>query len=190
MTPRLVLASASPRRVELLKRLTPDFDVLISNVDETVEISVSPKELVKALSMRKARAVLPYCGDAVVIGADTVVVLDNDVLGKPRDRAQAASMLGRLQGRAHEVYTGVSVLSALREDTVAVRTAVVFAPMSEREIEAYVATGEPMDKAGAYGIQGAGGAYICEIHGNYENVMGLPLYHLRIMLQKFGIKTL
>ena len=225
---RLVLASASPRRAELLALLGLPFDVQVADVDETPLPGEAAAALVERLAREKALAVArrlvpagpdaggadaggaaePASGRAVehdryrsfdetggevpapldgavdVVGADTVVVLDGDVLGKPADRADAVVMLSRLQGRAHEVLTGVAVVRVpgLVATSFVEATTVRFAPMTDHDVEAYVATGEPLDKAGAYGIQGLGGRFVERIDGSYHNVVGLPLAQLAVLL--------
>ena len=182
---KIILASASPRRRELLTQAGFSFEVMVSQADETME-QREPAEFVKELALRKAQAVARGLNqDAVVIGADTIVVLDGEILGKPKDENQAYAMLERLQGRIHQVYTGVA-LKEVRKDTeqpgfirsFAEETKVAMYPMSGDEIRRYIATGEPMDKAGAYGIQGRAGIFIKEIQGDYHNVVGLPIARL------------
>ena len=171
----LVLASASPRRRELLSALGLSFTVIVSDADERVAETVPPREAVAEIARRKAEAVaatLPE--DTLVIAADTTVDLAGRSLGKPRDDAEAAAMLRALSGREHAVHTGVAVAYRGRMLTAADTTAVVFRPLSDAEISAYVATGEPRDKAGAYGIQGKGGALVAHTSGEFDNVVGLP----------------
>jgi len=185
---KLVLASQSPRRKELLGRLGLEFTTKASQVDEEAFSAATPEELVKTLSREKARWVAQReSEDAIVIGADTVVVLDGDVLGKPGSQAQAREMLRRLSGRVHQVYTGVSVCQGDFTVTQAEATQVRFRPLTEEEIHCYVRSGEPMDKAGAYGAQGKAALFVSRIEGDYFNVMGLPLYLLGNMLEDFGV---
>jgi septum formation protein len=174
-TPRLVLASASPRRAEILTSLGIPFDVDPADVDETPLSGEAPQQTVDRLASAKAAAVAPRHPGLCVLAADTLVVLDGAVLGKPADDAEAARMLSRLSGREHRVVTGI----CLRADTGPGRTLtewsrVRFAPLSEREVAWYVATGEPRDKAGAYAVQGLGARFIEGIEGSFTNVMGLP----------------
>ncbi|MGH7390257.1 MAG: Maf family protein [Candidatus Rokuibacteriota bacterium] len=184
----LILASASPRRRELLERLTPEFRVVPADVDETLAGDPTP-EAVAALALRKARTVAVRLGQGVVLGADTVVVIDGDALGKPADAAEARSMLRRLRGRRHEVITGVAVVDAAggRSAADAVVTEVVMRGYDDATIDAYVASGEPLDKAGAYAIQAAGEALVAGWVGSYSNVVGLPLDATRRLLAGFGV---
>ncbi len=190
----LILASASPRRRELLHLLDVPFTSLVSGADEHLPgaASLSPAALVQRLAQCKANAVLPLVQEpSLLVGADTVVALNGRVLGKPADEADAAGMLRALSGRTHEVYTGLCLLDTDTKKSAlcAERTVVHFAPMSEADIAAYVATGEPMDKAGAYAIQGKCAPFIERIEGCYYNVMGLPLFRLRQMLLEFSGET-
>ena len=188
----IILASASPRRRELLERVgITDFTVAAPNVDESVEPGLSPADMVETLSLRKARAAAQTLGpDGLIIAADTVVALDADVLGKPRDGDDAFAMLSALSGREHRVYTGVTVLRGDRAVTEHEETAVTFRALSPDEIWGYIATGEPMDKAGAYGIQGIGALLVSGIRGDYSNVMGLPVFRLGRILSGFGLDLL
>jgi septum formation protein len=185
--PRLILASGSPRRRELLARLRADFTVTPSDVDETLDAGPVAEATVK-LALRKAKAVAASLADGVVLGADTLVVIDGDALGKPRDAAEAVGMLRRLRGRWHEVITAIAVVDAGsgREAAEAVVTRVRMADYSDADIDAYVATGEPLDKAGAYAIQERGGALVAGIEGSYTNVVGLPVDETRGLLRRLG----
>ena len=189
---KIILASNSPRRRELLGQMgLKDFEVAAPNVDESVEGGLSPAGMVEELSLRKARAAADRAGeDGLVIAADTVVALDGAVLGKPRSEADAFAMLSALSGREHHVYTGVTVLQGGRADTQHEETAVAFRELAPGEIWGYIATGEPMDKAGAYGIQGVGALLVRGIRGDYCNVVGLPVFRLGRMLAQFGINLL
>lgn len=171
----VVLASASPRRRELLQTAGVAFTVHVSDAEEAIAPGTPPQEAVTELARQKAQAVARECPDDLVIGADTVVVLDGEILGKPADEADAARMLRMLSGRTHAVYTGVCLLRAGKAETFFEQTLVTFYPLTNKEIEEYVATGEPMDKAGAYGIQGRGCTLVREIRGDYFNVVGLPV---------------
>lgn len=172
---RVILASESPRRREILKQLIPVFDVIASGVPEHPIPGCSPSETARRLAEEKAGAVAARYPAALVIGSDTVVVAGDEILGKPVDRRDAARMLKRLSGRTHQVITGVGVCSPDGNWSLTVETDVTFSELSEEEIAWYVRTGEPMDKAGAYGIQGLGARFIQKIKGNYLNVVGFPL---------------
>jgi len=187
--PRLVLASASPRRKDLLADLGLPFDVRPADVDETPQPGESPEALVARLAGSKAEAGARATGpDAVVVGADTIVAIGDDVLGKPADAVGAADMLRRLAARTHRVLTGVAVAVTARPTALeVVTTDVTFRSLTADEIAAYVATGEPLDKAGAYGIQGQGGALVSSIDGPYDNVVGLPLECVRRLLAAAGM---
>ena len=174
----LVLASKSPRRKELLSLITTDFIIKAADADETLPQGISPEKAVLYLSDIKARAV--YDGADTVIGADTIVVLDGEILGKPANDEEAFSMLARLSGREHSVFTGVTILSQKGERSFYKETKVKFCELSDGEIRDYIKTGECSDKAGAYGIQGFGSRFVEGITGDYFNVVGLPvsaLYH-------------
>jgi septum formation protein len=183
---RLILASQSPRRRELLSLMGLTFDIVVSEVEETVPENIGPGELVEQLALDKAQAVRELHPEACVVGADTIVYIDGEIMGKPSDDADAARILNRLQGRTHTVYTGVAVLTPSGTDVRHDATRVTFAPMSEKEIAWYVGTGEPRDKAGAYGIQGPGGMFVERVEGNYFTVIGMPLPLLYHMLQSAG----
>ncbi len=188
----IILASQSPRRRELLGQMgVKGFKVLSPEVDEHVEGNPDPASLVEQLSLRKASAVAQRADeDDLIIAADTVVVLDGAVLGKPADEREAFAMLSALSGNRHYVYTGVTVLRGGQVLTAHECTTVTFREVEPHEISAYIATGEPMDKAGAYGIQGLGALLIRRIEGDYYNVMGLPVYRLGRMLAELGLDLL
>ena len=188
---KIVLASQSPRRRELLGKMGLTFTAQSPNIDEEAVQGLSALELVKALSREKALHIAAdEASDTVVIGSDTVVVLDGEVLGKPGSPAQAAEMLSALSGRSHEVCTGVTVCRGDQVVSEAEVTQVTFRPLTEEEILWYVQTGEPMDKAGAYGIQGYGALFVEKICGDYSNVVGLPVCRLGRMLLSFGVNCL
>lgn len=176
----MILASASPRRKELLAFINKDFEIKVSSVDETLPNGISPKEAVEYLSKIKACAI--DAGDDIVIGADTVVAFDDVILGKPCDEDDAVKMLKDLSGRTHSVFTGVTVKQGEKIKTFSVETKVEFFDLTDDEIKRYVATGEPMDKAGAYGIQGFGSLLVKKIDGDYFNVVGLPVSALNRVL--------
>ena len=187
---RLVLASASPRRRELLSHFTSDFILDPAEGPEMPPEGASPEDTVIALSAAKARQTAARHPGDIVIGADTVVELDGIILGKPADGADAFRMLRALSGREHRVYTGVTLI---RDGTVlsqAEMTRVFFRELTDREIGAYIASGEPMDKAGAYGYQGLAGLFVERIEGDFFNVVGLPLCRLGRMLETMGVTLL
>lgn len=187
---KIILASASPRRKALLEMLgVRDLTVIPAKGEESIDPALTPEELVKALSRQKAAEVAAVCGgeDAAVIGADTVVVLDGAVLGKPKDGADAKRMLSALSGRGHAVWTGITAIRGNRSISRAERTEVFFRPLSEREIDAYIATGAPLDKAGAYGAQDLASLFVERIDGDFFNVVGLPLCALGKLLRELGV---
>lgn len=191
---KIVLASASPRRAEILRNAGIPFEVLAAQVDETRRPRELRGDYVRRLALEKARGAAADAnrsdGDCLFLGADTVVVAGDEILGKPRSEGDARRMLRKLSGNVHEVHTGLAVVQrpGTAEGVVDEVTRVTFAPLSDEEIESYMATGEPFDKAGAYGIQGIGGRYVTRIEGCYFNVMGLPLARLWALLQEFGLK--
>ncbi|MDF2937147.1 MAG: hypothetical protein K0Q90_2520 [Paenibacillaceae bacterium] len=201
----LVLASSSPRRQELIGLMKLPVIVRASNADESVPEEWEPARIVEELSLRKAKATADSIAEEgftqtsapdswINVGSDTIVVVDGKVLGKPADQEDAFQMLSSLQGRQHEVYTGVACLpgGSLGDEPPTVShtvSRVTFSPMSEGEIWGYVRTGEPMDKAGAYGVQGMGALYIEKIEGDFFSVMGLPVNKLYQMLQQVGLRT-
>lgn len=179
---RCVLASGSPRRKELLAQVGIEYEVITGNVDEEIE-AMEPSLTVEQLSFRKAKSVFDTInGDVLVIGADTVVALDGAILGKPRDQEDAKRMIRSIAGRSHSVFTGVTMMIRQQEEerviTFFEETKVYVDAMTEADIEQYVATGECMDKAGAYGIQGYFAAFVEKIEGDYNNVVGLPIEHI------------
>ncbi len=187
----LILASASPRRKELLTRMGLEFTVRTASHDESMDPEKAPQEEVKRVSALKAKAVKALCKeDALIIAADTIVVLGDAVMGKPATEEEAYTMLKSLSGREHRVITGLSVMQAEKEETVSVTTDIRFRELRDEEIYAYVRSGEPMDKAGAYGIQGLGGLFVESLQGDYYNVMGLPICTLAQILRRFGVKIL
>lgn len=186
----IVLASASPRRKELLSLITEHFTVCPADADETLRDAPLGEEVTR-LSRLKAEAVQAQHPNAVCIGSDTMVTIDGLRLGKPKDADEAASMLRRLRGRTHEVLTGLAVLTPDGgAHTLHTCTRVTFRDFAEDELAAYLATGEPLDKAGAYGIQGLGGLLVAGIQGDYHNVVGLPVCRLGRMLLDFGVDCL
>ena len=184
-TVRVILASQSPRRRDLLTLIGIAHEVRPANVDETPRASESPRDYTERLAREKVQAIAER--DAVIIGSDTTVVLEGEILGKPENEADAARMLRLLSGRSHEVVTAVAALWRGSMRSAAEQVGVTFRRLSDREIERYVATGEPMDKAGAYGIQGYGATLVERVEGDYFAVMGLPLNRLTRLLEQLGL---
>ncbi len=184
---RFILASASPRRKQLLEQAGYAFEIVVSDADESLPAGITPEKAVQLNAARKAQVVAENNPGAVVLGCDTVVAIDGEILGKPGDEAEAKRMLRRLSGNTHTVYSGVCITDGKKETIFAVATDVTFYALSDRTIDAYVATGEPMDKAGAYGIQGLGCVLVREIAGDYSNVVGLPLSESARALAAFGV---
>jgi septum formation protein len=227
-TIELILASSSPRRKELLQGLNLNFKTHPSMEDESVPADTKPKEMVEMLALRKAKSVSSHYDKGLIIGSDTIVVFGDEVLGKPQDEKDAYSMLAKLQGKQHMVFTGVSIVAASSGHAIGepndqtgtpdniiylgntgqyrilsesangdpeimvghTVSKVTFRPLNESEIKRYIETREPMDKAGAYGVQGMGAVLIEKIEGDFYSVMGLPLNILYLMLRKFGIDPL
>ncbi len=191
MANSLVLGSASPRRADLLRQIGLSFDVISSDIHETLLPGEDPSTYCKRIANDKARDVASRCEGRVIIGADTVVVIDGGILGKPADESEAGYMLEKLSGRTHTVITGVSVLERLTGEceTFSVTSHVTFRTMDPEEIDRYVATGEPIGKAGAYAIQGKAAVFVRSISGSYSNIMGLPLYETALALSRFGIRA-
>ncbi|MEA5010947.1 MAG: Maf family protein [Angelakisella sp.] len=187
MNSQLILASGSPRRRELLSVITQDFKVVVSDAEEYIAPGTPPWQAVEQLAEQKAQAVFASNPQSVVIGSDTVVALGEDILGKPADEADAKRMLACLSGKRHTVYTGVAVLGPNVRRVFHCATAVEFYPLTQEEIAWYVSTGEPMDKAGAYGIQGQGSLLVKGIQGDYFNVMGFPVAEVARALWSSGI---
>ncbi|MBS7226897.1 MAG: Maf family protein [Oscillospiraceae bacterium] len=185
----IILASQSPRRQELLRKMgVRDFRTMSLDVDESYPAGLSPEETVVYISRKKSDAAAALVSpDELVITADTMVFLDNDRLGKPHDEADALRMLTELSGRRHTVCTGVTVRRGGESEAFSVSTNVYFRTCGEAELRAYIATGEPMDKAGAYGIQGLGSLFVEKIDGDFYNVMGLPVERLGRTLARFGV---
>ena len=184
---RLVLASASPRRRALLQQMGLPFEVVVTQVDERIQPDEKPAAYVERLAIAKAHA--GYQSGAVVIGADTTVSIDDEILGKPCGQSQAVAMLLRLSGRTHQVLTGVAAYDGERLESCVVATKVRFRSISEAEAVAYWRTGEPEDKAGGYGIQGIGGIFAERLEGSYSAVVGLPLEQTEKLLQLLDIDT-
>jgi septum formation protein len=184
--PRVILASASPRRRELLALIGIEHEVMPANIDETQLDGETAVEHAERLALEKAHVIARQAPKAVVIAADTIVVIDGHILGKPRDPDDAAAMLRRLSGRSHRVHTAVAVAAGERVESAVESVDVTFRALRDEEIAAYIATGEPMDKAGAYGIQGYGATIVERVDGDYFSVMGLGLRRLIELLAKTG----
>lgn len=190
---KVILASKSPRRKDILDVMGVDFTIDVADVDESVDASLSPVEAVCEISKRKAEAVLErHRGeDCIVISADTVVVIDGRIIGKPKDETDAFNIIKSLSARTHEVYTGFTVCSEDKSKTDFEVTKVHFKELQDDDIRRYIATGEPMDKAGAYGIQQKGNLFVEYIHGDYYNVVGFPISKICVTIRNlFGINLL
>ncbi len=185
---KIILASASPRRKELLEKIGLKFEIDSSDVTEDLQSDIPPRELVKKLSMEKAHAVVKKYDDAIIIAADTIGVFEGKIIGKPHTTTEAKKMLNMLNGKSHLVITGYTIIDTKTNKTVSksVATKVYFRKMTGDEIDAYIKTGEPLDKAGAYAIQGLGALIVEKIEGDYYNVIGLPLSALVVSLKDFG----
>jgi septum formation protein len=184
----LILASQSPRRAELLKQIGVPFSQYSVDIDETVLGHESPEKYVKRMAQEKSSLGYQRAGtNRVVLGSDTIVVSENNILGKPKDKADAIRMLSILSDNTHQVFTAVTVTSATQQKTILVETLVCFGSLSTQQMDWYWQTGEPQDKAGSYGIQGLGGQFVKHIKGSYSAVVGLPLYQTRMLLTEFGI---
>lgn len=193
MRKEIILASNSPRRIYLLNQIGIDFKVVSPNVEEEGNGERrSPVEVVKSNALKKVQKVAEEYRNAIIIGADTVVVLDGEIIGKPKDEKDAIRILKRLRGRYHFVFSGIAIMQTPEDKvlTSVVRSKVKMRDYSDEEIERYVATGEPMDKAGAYGIQGKGALLVEKIEGDYYNIVGLPLVRLNSLLNRFGYSLL
>ena len=186
--PRVILASQSPRRRELLTLVGIAHEVRPAHVDETVLPGELPEPHAERLARAKARTLAATDHRALVVAADTIVVIDGDILGKPADEADARITLRRLAGRTHTVHTAVAVARAGTVESAVETVSVTFRPLDDAEIAAYVATGEPMDKAGSYGIQGYGATIVERVEGDYFAVMGLPLVRLVVLLRRLGVR--
>ena len=184
---KIILASKSPRRRELLSLIFKSFEIVETDIDETVDSSLSPRKRIEQISLKKAEAVNIISDDTCIISADTAVFLGDRQFGKPKNHTEAAEMLSALSGKTHSVITAYTVKANKKTVTKSVETKVTFRSLSEKEIEDYINTGEPFDKAGGYGIQ-SGGAVFCEkIEGDYPCVVGLPVSSLYVTLKEMGI---
>ena len=183
----IILASSSPRRSKLLKDAGLTFKVVSSDVDEIYNENLEPKDIAMYLAELKAGHIAKDYPNDIVLGADTIVVYQGEILGKPQDENDAMRMLSMLSNQCHDVYTGVSLIKGKHIESFVSQTKVCMKPLSKLEIESYIKTGEPMDKAGAYGIQGGGGALVEKYEGDFFTIMGLPLKEVLNKLKKFGI---
>lgn len=172
---KLILASGSPRRKQLLSLLEIPFEIVVADIDEEIDTGKTLRSEIEKLSYQKAKAVFDNHQDSVIIGSDTIVTLDNIILGKPQDKEQAKKMLKLLQDNKHTVITAVTIMSSEKVETFSILSDVYFYPMSDKEIDEYIETNEPMDKAGAYAIQGIGSKFIKKIDGDYYAIMGFPI---------------
>lgn len=184
---KIILASVSPRRKELLKKIGIKFKVVESDFKEFTDPNLKPQELVKKLSLEKAKAVFKNHKDSIIIAADTIVVIRNEIIGKPKDKKDAKRMLNKLSGKMHYVYTGFTIIDS-KPITKSVKSKVYFRNLSSKEIDDYVAHEKPFDKAGAYAVQEKAGIFIKKIEGDFFNVVGLPIYALARELKKLGVK--
>ncbi len=185
MEKKIILASASPRRRELMMLITDEFEIITADVDEEIEAGTLPENAVMQLSFKKAQAVSKKHKGRMVIGADTVVVCDGVILGKPQNRQHAAEMLRMLSGRTHFVLTGVTITDGEKTDTFFVSSDVTFFELTDEEISQYASSGEPDDKAGAYAIQGKGSLFVKKINGDYFNIVGFPVSQVNRHLKTF-----
>ena len=190
MNPPLILASASPRRRDLLQNLGLTFDIIPADIDETPRTDETPEDLVNRLSTQKAAAIAAEHPESLVIAADTVVTLDGDVLGKPVDKEENQAFIERLSGRTHRVYTGHAVQRGEEVAACVISTEVTFRNLSSHEVAWYTSTGEGMDKAGGYAIQGYGAALISEVRGCYFNVVGLSVANLLELVKEVGVELI
>ncbi len=184
---KIILASQSPRRKKILEQIGLDFKIVVSDFDETTIEFKTPQEMVEKLSFEKAKIIAGKYPNAIIIGADTTVIFREEIIGKPKSKADAIRILKLLSGNIHEIVTGFTVTEGRKSITKHVESRVKFKKLSDEEIDAYVATGEPMDKAGGYGIQDKGGLFIEKITGDYFNVVGLPIFALSKALKVFGV---
>ena len=188
---KIILASQSPRRKDLLQQVGLKFEIDPSNYEEDMSLKMEPLKLVEYLSLGKAKDVAERHKDAIIVSADTIVTLDGEVFGKPKTAERAKYVLCKFSGKAHTVLTGFTIIDTEtnKQITKSVETKVYFKSLSEKEIDAYIATGEPLDKAGGYAIQGLAALFIEKIEGDYFNIVGLPIFPLMEALKTFGISV-
>ena len=191
-TKKIILASGSPRRKQILEQVGLKFTIEVSDYEEKPISGVKPYEFVETLSLEKAKAVAKNHNDAIIIAADTIVFLNNQILGKPKTKEDARGMLKKLSGNTHSVFTGFTIIDTVNKRTITnhVETKIRFKNLSEEEILAYIETKEPMDKAGSYGVQDRGALFVEHIEGDYSSVMGLPILKIFEILKEFGIDIL
>lgn len=189
---KIILASSSPRRTQLLKQIGLAHTIVKSDVDEKISEHISPRKQAENLSLQKAKAVAKNYPDALIIAADTIIVLGKKIIGKPKSKKDAKRILRLLSGKPHKVFTGFTLIDTANKKTItdSEESTVYVKKLTEKEINAYVASKEPLDKAGAYGINEKGAVIIEKIEGDFSNVVGLPLYKLSQTLEKFGINVL
>lgn len=187
----IILASTSPRRKELLEKTGLPFTIVASNYEEDMTLALAPHDLAKHLSKGKADAVAPDHQDSIIIAADTFIVFGDKILGKPHTSEKAKEMLAMLSGKTHSIITGFTIIDTKTKKTTSctTETKVHFRKLTADEIDAYVATGEPLDKAGAYGIQGLGSELVDKIEGSFSNVVGLPVEEVMVVLKDFGVEV-
>ena len=185
MEHKIILASASPRRQELIRHITDNFEVAVSNVEENVPLGMVAEDIPQYLATLKAKDISAKYPQNIVIGADTCVIADGKVLGKPKDENDAVDMLKKLSGKTHSVITGCALVKGDKSLSFSVTTEVEFYPLTDEEINLYIKSGEPFDKAGSYGIQGKGSLFVKKINGDYFNVVGLPVAKLNKVLNSF-----
>lgn len=189
---KIILASRSPRRKQLLEQIGLEFEIDPSNYEEDMTLKTKPRELTEFLSLGKAKDVAQRHRNSIIISADTIVAVDDEVFGKPKTPEKAKYMLQKLSGRAHSVITGFTIINTETNEqiTKSVETKVYFKDISDEEMDAYIATGEPLDKGGGYAIQGKAALFVEKIEGDYFNIVGLPILVLTEELKKFGVKIL
>lgn len=187
---KIILASSSPRRKQLLEQIGLRFEIEASNYEEDMTLKMEPSKLAEFLSLGKAKDVAQKHKDSIIISADTIVAIDGEIFGKPKTPERAKYMLQKLSGKAHSVITGFTIIDTgtNKQITKSVETKVYFKNLSEKEIDAYIATSEPLDKGGGYAIQGKAGLFVEKIEGDYFNIVGLPILSLAEELKNFGIK--
>lgn len=181
----IILASKSPRRIELFKKLNLPFSCITPDIDETMDLTFGLEKAVANLAYKKANSIIEKHPSSIIIGADTIVTISNNILGKPKDKQDAFNMLRLLSGKTHKVMTGVCILTDNRMESFCDTSEVTFHPLTDEEIEKYIETGEPMDKAGAYGIQGQGALLVKHINGDFYSIMGLPIARINQILHSF-----